>query len=226
MTQEQKRITTTNVDLKRVTSTLVLVHQHYWWGFILHPFGSTLCASSQTVINSPVSLTSGVRGQNTCRCKHWWEWGRVWAPSFPLSLCENSRVNAAAFDSSYISVIIELAGAGLLGSILMLSHSPRWARYKEKTRCDNISSIINRVASSLFPTDRLRIDCWWGRELILTAARAHSEVRNFTASGGRKAETCNSGREAGKETERSEEMKRSRRWSPTILLSRSVAAFW
>lgn len=27
-------------------------------------------ASSQTVINNPVSLTPGVKGQNTCRCKH------------------------------------------------------------------------------------------------------------------------------------------------------------
>lgn len=183
-------------------------------------------ASSQTVINNPVSLTPGIKGQNTCRCKHWRGWGIVWAHSFPLTHCKNSRVNVAAFDSSYISVIIKLAGAGLLGSILMLSHSPRWARYKEKTRCDNISSIINRVASSLSPSDRPRIDCRWGRELISTAARTHSEVRNLTASGGRKAETCNSGREAGKETERSEEMKPSRGWSPAVPISRSVAALW
>lgn len=136
-------------------------------------------ASSQTVINNPLSLTPGVKGQNTCPCKHWRGWGIVWAHSFPLTQCKNSHGNAAAFDSSCISVIIKLAGAGLLGSILMLSHSPRWARCKDKTRCDNISSIINRVASSLFPTDRPRIDCWWGRELISTAARTHSEVRNL-----------------------------------------------
>lgn len=179
-------------------------------------FVSPFSASIQTVINNPLSLTPGVKGQNTCPCKH----GRAsgGTHSFPLTHCKKSCINVAAFDSGYISVIIELAAAGLLGSILMLSHRSRWARYKEKTRCDNISSIINRVASSLFPTDRPRIDRWWRRELIPTPACAHSEVRNLTASGRRKAEMCNDGRE------RSEKMKRSRGWSPGVSISRSAVA--
>lgn len=49
-----------------------------------------------------------------------------------------------------IEAAIELADTSLLESILMLSQRPRWARYKEKIRCDNISSDINRAASSLF----------------------------------------------------------------------------